>query len=343
MAYWPAADRTLWLQALRDDDLFATGSGASNWRPATIAWVQIGYGRALSWLSDSGSLDPDQPAAARWTVERLRAYHASMRARGLSATTICNDLKALERASAVVAQDADRRQLKNAVKRLSGVADQRRKRSRLQEPSRLLALGRKLMAEAKAGLRQHPRMDAALFRDGLQLALLALRPLRKRNFAALRIGKHLVKEGENWRLVIDRSETKTKQPIDVPFPEDLVPALHDYLERYRPLLAGENYVGDCLWLSYRFAPQAPHSIQLKIVEHTERNFGASVNPHLFRDCAATSIAVNDPDNVRMAATILGHRTFATTERHYNLARSVQAGHAFHAVLKERRRKMRRRE
>jgi integrase len=286
-------------------------------------------------------LDPEQAAAERWPAERLRSYLASMRARGLSAATICNDLKSLERALAVIERGADLSHLQNAVKRLSGVADQQRKRGRLQEPSRLLALGRQLMAEAAKGLRQHPRMDAALFRDGLQLALLALRPLRKRNFAALQIGKHLVREGVDWRLVIDRSETKTKQPIDVPFPDDLVPELHAYLERYRPLLAGERYTGDRLWVSYRFTPQAAHSIQLKIVEHTEKAFGISVNPHLFRDCAATSIVINDPDNVRMAAAILGHRSFATTERHYNMARSMQAGHAFHHVLKERRRKVRR--
>jgi hypothetical protein len=31
--------------------------------------------------------------------------------------------------------------------------------------------------------------------------------------------------------------------------------------------------------------------------------------------------------MRMAATVLGHRSFAVTERHYNLARTLEAAEA----------------
>jgi integrase len=61
-------------------------------------------------------------------------------------------------------------------------------------------------------------------------------------------------------------------------------------------------------------------------------FGRPINPHLFRDCLATSIAIHDPDNVRMAAALLGHRSFATTERHYNLARTLQAARSYQHVI-----------
>jgi integrase len=57
-----------------------------------------------------------------------------------------------------------------------------------------------------------------------------------------------------------------------------------------------------------------------------------VNPHLFRDCAATSIAVHDPDHVRIAAAVLGHRSFATTQRHYNLATALKAARNYQAEL-----------
>jgi hypothetical protein len=36
--------------------------------------------------------------------------------------------------------------------------------------------------------------------------------------------------------------------------------------------------------------------------------------------------------VRLAAPLLGHRSFATTERHYNLARAAEAASAWHRVL-----------
>ena len=70
----------------------------------------------------------------------------------------------------------------------------------------------------------------------------------------------------------------------------------------------------------------------RITEHTGRAFGKPVNPHLFRDCAATSIAIRDPEHVRIAAAILGHSRFETTERHYNLARSVDAAANYHHHL-----------
>jgi integrase len=57
-----------------------------------------------------------------------------------------------------------------------------------------------------------------------------------------------------------------------------------------------------------------------------------VNMHLFRDCAATSIALRDAEHVRIAAGVLGHRSFSTTERHYNLARSVEAAAEYHSHL-----------
>ncbi len=57
-----------------------------------------------------------------------------------------------------------------------------------------------------------------------------------------------------------------------------------------------------------------------------------VNPHLFRDCAATSLAIEDPAQVRVAAQVLGHGAFATTERHYNLARGQEATESWHRAL-----------
>ena len=50
------------------------------------------------------------------------------------------------------------------------------------------------------------------------------------------------------------------------------------------------------------------------------------------DRAATPIAREDPEYVRMAATILSHASFATTERHYNQARSVEAARHFQDVI-----------
>jgi site-specific recombinase XerD len=65
---------------------------------------------------------------------------------------------------------------------------------------------------------------------------------------------------------------------------------------------------------------------------TRAAFGRAVNPHLFRDAAATSVAIEDPAHVRIAAQVLGHGAFATTERHYNLARGQEAADSWHQIL-----------
>jgi integrase/recombinase XerD len=57
-----------------------------------------------------------------------------------------------------------------------------------------------------------------------------------------------------------------------------------------------------------------------------------MNPHLFRDAAATTMAIADPANVRLAAPLLGHRSFTTTERYYQQACAQEAHRAFVEVI-----------
>src|SRR5215217_2463066 len=75
----------------------------------------------------------------------------------------------------------------------------------------------------------------------------------------------------------------------------------------------------------------PHLYNI-VVARTRVAFGQLVHPHLFRDAAATTIALDSPEQVRLAGPLLGHRSFATTERYYNLARAAEAARAWHAVL-----------
>jgi integrase/recombinase XerD len=165
---------------------------------------------------------------------------------------------------------------------------------------------------------------------------LAMRPLRMRNLSSIKIGVNLTLDRDTWWLRFSREETKTRQPIEVPFPQELRAALERYLGHYRDLLAGGRYRGDHLWLGYRFKPEAAHTLQLALGRVTQQAFGQPINPHLFRDCAATSIAIQDPASVRIAAAVLGHRSFATTEKYYNLACSVQAGRSYDELLRARR-------
>ena len=110
-----------------------------------------------------------------------------------------------------------------------------------------------------------------------------------------------------------------------------------YLETHRPHLASltgrwAKPVGDLLWVSTDGSPMTEMAIYDRIRARTKAAFSAALNPHLFRDAATTTLAIADPEHVRVAAPLLGHRTFATTEKYYQQATAMQAHRTYVAVL-----------
>jgi len=179
-------------------------------------------------------------------------------------------------------------------------------------------------------------MDGAVvYRDGLMIALLAARPLRRKNLAAIKIGEHLFRNGPDYRLQFAARETKSRKVLELNLPSKLTPFFDRYLSHHRPLLFPRNRnsrqptthaPSACsnLWVSVRGTGMGAESMYRCIVAHTRAKFGRSINPHLFRDAVATSVAIGDPKHVRITMNLLGHSKLATTERHYIQARSLEA-------------------
>jgi integrase len=124
------------------------------------------------------------------------------------------------------------------------------------------------------------------------------------------------------------------------WPELLVPYLLQYLDVYRPLLLAGRYDGNHLWVSQRPGPLTDNGIYYAITTRTKAAFGDRVNPHLFRDCAATSLAIHDPANVQLARHALGHAHYRTTQDFYNQARSVEASESLNEAMQKRRQRPR---
>jgi hypothetical protein len=53
-----------------------------------------------------------------------------------------------------------------------------------------------------------------------------------------------------------------------------------------------------LWISSHGLPMNRRTIHDRITIRTLEGLGRAINPHLFRDCAATSIAIDDPDHAK---------------------------------------------
>jgi site-specific recombinase XerD len=334
---WPTLDRNLWQCSLvRPTGLFGESGTRAHLRPATNRAVAKGYGRWLQALSSWGELDAVEPPGQRITLPRVRRYVEDLKAAGNHASTIAVRLEELRAAAKVMDPDADWDWLKPPAARLRAASTPLHdKRERLVAAGDLHGLGLTLGETAAA--RRKPGHRLVNYRDGLMIAFLALQPLRLKNLAGLVIGQTLVKAGGRWMVVLPGDQTKTHAPIEVTWPESLVPALEHYLTTIRPSLAARRRTspieaGDYLWISAEGRPLSEKRIHHAIKLRTGQGLGKSVNPHLARDIAATTLAIEDPLHVRAAAPLLGHASLGTTERHYQQATALQAQRALSVVV-----------
>lgn len=330
---WPPPDRTAWDRAFQDGDWLDEAGPGAHLRPKTREKYAESYGHWLAWLADEGLLDIGRTPAERLTQDRLTAYVTWMRGR-VAPVTAHIRIEDLGLALNLIDPLYDRQMVKAALDRMPKTAV-RDKRRQMRDPIDLIQLGQSLMDQAEAGDFGPPRYNAVAYRDGLIISLLAWRPLRRRNLAALRITDHLHDRNGTLHIVIPGDETKAGNAIDLTWPEALLPALRRYISHWRPALLGRHPDPGTLWISrHGHTPLSAHTLACNIRRHTEAAFGVAISPHRFRDAAATMMAVRAPDKVRTIAAVLGHRSYNTTQKYYNLARQLDAADQLHAGIEE---------
>jgi hypothetical protein len=252
LAEWPAIDRTLWQAALVPGDLLEEGGSRARRAEYSNRNAIYGYGRWLTWLERQGLLEVESSPADRIIPARVAAYIADLEKHNAT-QTLLNRLQEL--AAVAVVMDPDRDwswiyRMYSQIRSRHGPA--RPKRHRLVPIRELFDLGIALMTGAEQVHTACAR--AVVYRDGLIIALLAARPLRLRNLTGLALDRTLVSRGIQWWIEFPASETKTEEPIELPWPEPLVGCLETYLARHRGVLAGlrkgsTQPVGGALWLS----------------------------------------------------------------------------------------------
>ena len=169
------------------------------------------------------------------------------------------------------------------------------------------------------------------------IALLASRPIRLRNLAQIEIGHHLQRLGDAYWLIFNAQDTKNRRSLELPLPRQLTQPMRHYLDDFRPELREQRRrwktdVDRFLWVGEGGSALKARRICARICRRTEERLGHPINPHLFRDAAATSIAELDPEHVEMIRAILGHASLATAEAHYNHAGTLEAARRLqHAV------------
>ena len=327
---WPKSYDALWEAGIRPPLLSGDPRGAgATWRGQTIRTTAASLGRWLFFLREVNGLDESVPPEQLITPDRLRAYLEHLGEYNRPATVL-HRVIGLERGLAVLTPGSDRSLLRLIIANLENDYDAVSKRERLQEVAALVELGFALMQRAVANGTGR-RRNSTLFRDGLQIALLAMRPLRLKNLSGIRIGCQLIPQGTSWVFDFKGHEMKNHKPIDPIFPDKLVGPMKDYMEIHRPIIADGCYDGDALWVSSKSQRESAITIRHQLCKWTAKAFGLPITPHLFRDCAATSLAIHSPEEVQIAHLILGN-TYAVMQKHYNLARVVEAACTYHGAL-----------
>jgi integrase len=340
---WPEADRLAWEKVLKPGSLLDDAGLGAHWAFQTRDKIEKNYGGWLNWLERNQLLDPAVEPALRVTRQRVVAYVDHLRKLN-APLTILNRVRELCNAIHAMAPDRDWSWLYKIIRRLRRTARPKRKKEALMVPAEhLFRYGIELMDEADAAACPKPLLSrAAQYRDGLVIALLAARPVRRRNLASIEIGRHLIRQGEKYWLIFPPKETKTHREYAAPLPLALNPYLDRYLDHYRPFLIrlkgrwggvrAFERPGDRLWVSNFATAMSEGALYGHVTKLTATRFGHSLCLHLFRDVAATSVAVEAPEHVQIIPGHLGHATSATSEKHYIHARSLEATRKYQAHL-----------
>lgn len=324
---WPAVDKTLWEAAFAPGtDLFDDSGPGAHLAERTIWQLRYTYGKFLYFLSVEKADLLKRTPAERVNAKTIEAF-VKWQPASCGAVTISIYIYHLWLTLRCLYPENKWSWLLNISNRIKARAKAKPKRHHLVTSEKLYRLGMELMDDALASGKPATswRVQTA-YRDGLMIALLALIPLRRRTLAALRIGKQLVKCGEHWVLDIPAEDVKTKRPLDYSIALELSRRIDIYLDQIRSKTAGAG-THDYLWASSRGGSLGGHAIYTAVARRARKALGFPINLHRFRHAAATLWSVQDPANVRGAKDLLGHASFAPTEKYYIMSQSRLAGRA----------------
>ena len=315
---WPTIDRRRWQKVFQSlQTPRANGRHHSTVRKNAI---QGAYARWINWLSgrhpDLLLLTP----SARIQPDIVEEYIMDQRRRmaDISIRSAIYDID-------VAVRLLDRNHRAPWIKPILAILkrerpNRRNKAGRIVPTGDLLDYGMQLMRQSRS---KPPikRTDAIAYRDGLIIALLSIRPLRLANFVSLSIGETIISRHQRVWLAIPATETKNRLNLEYPFPEQLRKPLDYYLKEVRPWFLGQAKrrklpSTNSIWLSLWGRPMSRNTFGTMLTSRTLAKFGKAVNPHLFRDCLATSIAGSRPELTWATPLMLGHRSTLTSQISY---------------------------
>jgi integrase len=338
-ADWPEIDRRMWNAAIENDDPFDDGPGA-RLAERTLHKYWMGWRRFLGFLTITDPNVLEKKPFERLTRDRVRKFVEHLRKTN-TPHSVAIQIDSLYGAARTLMPHRDWAWLLQMKTRLYGAAPRGNRARPVITSVQLVDLGKALMEESKISAEKPiPMADAIRYRDGLMFALLAQIPLRPCNAAALEIGRDVIKEDNNWSIVISPEDTKTATYLDFEIPESIHDEFATYLRLVRPRML--RHPGcKAFWVSPKGGPLSYSAVWPVFARHSTEQLGIRITPHDVRDAAATMWAIAAPDRVGISRDLLAHADLRTTEKHYNRARGIEASRAHSRVIARLRRLYRR--
>jgi len=335
-ADWPEGDRAAWQIALKWEGILGNNGVLARRSMQDLRRYCHSFGTWLAFLVDRNQGQRPESGVEHFREEELRSFLQLLESR-LAPYSILSFLVSLRFAVNALQPTLSYPLLDRAISHYKRTARSRSdKEARMQNIRELRELGFRLMSEPQRGT---PAMrHANQYRDGLAIIMLTAMPLRISNLGALDLEHGICRVGDRYSIYVPRSKNGDAILFDLPI--WLTQAIDVYLDQCRPYLIARRgrwwsaTPNGAFWVSSNGTAMTARQLSKRIVDRTREAFGRPVNPHLFRDIVATTIATEDPEHVHMILPILSHRSLKTSEKHYNHAKSLDASRRYQDVLQD---------
>lgn len=333
---WHQRDRDTWLGANSLGALLGKGPSTRHLSKATLDMRERAFGKFLGFLS---ILNAYERAIAESGISRdqVRAFLKALEADGYSLAGQHNLLTTMRRVLTVLRPGDDTSWLSALTREIPREALRAAER-RLPTSDQVWELGIGLMRKAMGTTSTAPFAARPLreYRDGLIVAMLAARSMRRGVFLNLALGGTLFKDEHGYQIEVPAEETKNRRTYRAVLPRELTPYLDAYLSDWYP---GQTHDAGSrpLWVMSNGKRFSAALLNKVVAQVTERAFGVALSPNDLRRVTTTSAALIDPELVNIAAAVNGHSDPRVIRQHYDRSKGLGAQRAFARQLSEMRR------
>lgn len=322
------AEAEAWLTRMSEEgDLLDERAPARPLRPASIKTYRyilrqiaagfVGSGRPITSITSLACIVEVDAAKAilKWRLDRNGGETSS------AIASIAHVL-VLVAETAVGADPAEVARLRSIRRRLAVPHRGMRPRPKatlrpLAEPrniEQILMLPERILAELRKK-RTLTRRDALRMQSAVMLELLLMRPIRRKNLAALRLGVHVIRTGGVTRIVIEAEDVKNGIDLEYPLPKESADLLAYYVEKLLPML-GPNPEGFLFPGARPGRSKSGEQLARQFTKLILEETGIHLYPHVMRHFAASLYLRDRPGEYETVRRVLAHKSLTTTTRSY---------------------------